>query len=630
MTTYNTGNPVGPNGSADPRDLYDNAQVMDLLINSIIDKTTGRIGNELITWAGLVKNLSPLGKAYTKEQADAAISSGELPNDAFFFIWSNDEKTIADQYQNLNGVATPTGKSIKSGDYIDSLAKAIDDINAILPAYHQFPSLVALYVDEEGNVPIHLQDGKLAFAGIDSSSAQDVINSSESFPEREMNSQLVALNEDEAGNVPVWLEDGKLGAAGFEPKTADRAVDSSSSFPPVRMSPNLVALHVDENGNVPLCLVDGKIEGFPSDVLAYRIGDIIGTGNSVVVRNTSGSTLHSMRIKKAKLKTGVSGRLVGMAVGDSWSEFYNISQAMAGRMYADLGPRAGAGWFQLITDPSSRWENMVVTRSGWTEYDASYSNAQPPYGCGVDGIAYYTSANNATASITNVQDTTGTVFYYDGNGTFVIGVGSDTKTVIGTGSGEYRSTSIPGLTSGLDTVTITTTGNTGIVCLHGFIFETDVNTGCMMHKCGNGGTWAAQHTNFITPRIKYFAQKLNPDFIIVNLGTNDFLQNRTTDTYITALNGIIDAWREMLPEVGVILVSPPVPNAAGTTPMVDFRNAMRNVARDKSVEWYDLYGDMPKIWAVGNAMGWWKDSYHPNDVGAEQIVNTLFELLLNK
>lgn len=630
MTTYNTGNPVGPNGSADPRDLYDNAQVMDLLINSIIDKTTGRIGNELITWAGLVKNLSPLGKAYTKEQADAAIASGEIPNDAFFFIWSNDEKTIADQYQNLNGVATPTGKSIKSGDYIDSLAKAIDDINAILPACHQIPSLVALYVDEEGNVPIHLQDGKLAFAGIDSSSAQDVINSSESFPEREMNPQLVALNEDEAGNVPVWLEDGKLGAAGFEPKTADRAVDSSSSFPPVRMSPNLVALHVDENGNVPLCLVDGKIEGFPSDLLAYRIGEIIGTGNSVVVRNTSGSTLHSMRIKKAKLKTGVSGRLVGMAVGDSWSEFYNISQAMAGRMYADWGPRTGAGWFQLITDPSSRWENMIVTRSGWTEYDASYSNAQPPYGCGVDGLAYYTSANNATASITNVQDTTGTVFYYDGNGTFVIGVGSTTKTVTGTGSGEYLSTSIPGLTSGLDTVTITTTGNTGVVCLHGFMFETDLNSGCMMHKCGNGGTWAAQHTNFITPRIKYFAQILNPDFIIVNLGTNDFLQNRTTDTYITALNGIIDAWRAMLPEVGIILVSPPVPNAAGTTPMADFRNAMRNVARDKIVEWYDLYGDMPKIWAVGNAMGWWKDSYHPNDVGAAQIVNTLFELLLNK
>ncbi len=627
MATTPTQKPIP---SEDVRDFKFNIGKTDQFITSSDFFYTDRFGIKRYTAEGIRHFLAPLGTTYTPEQASAAIASGEIQEGALFYIWGDDAETLAYENKNIGGIASPTGKSIKSGVFIDSLAKAIDDINSILPAYHQYPSLLALYVDEAGNVPIHLKDGKLAFAGIESSSAQDVINSSESFPEREMNPQLVALNEDEAGNVPVWLEDGKLGAAGFEPKTADRAVDSSSSFPPVRMSPNLVALHVDENGNVPLCLVDGKIEGFPSDQLAYRIGEIIGTGNSVVVRNTSGSTLHSMRIKKAKLKTGVSGRLVGMAVGDSWSEFYNISQAMAGRMYADWGPRAGAGWFQLITDPSSRWENMIVTRSGWTEYDASYSNAQPPYGCGVDGFAYYTSANNATASITNVQDTTGTVFYYDGNGTFVIGVGSTTKTVTGTGSGEYLSTSIPGLTSGLDTVTITTAGNTGVVCLHGFLFETETATGCMMHKCGNGGTWGAQHTNFITPRIKYFAQKLNPDFIVVNLGTNDFLQKRTTDTYITALNGIIDAWRAMLPEVGIILVSPPVPNAAGTTPMVDFRNAMRNVARDKSVEWYDLYGDMPKVWAVGNAMGWWKDDYHPNDVGAAQIVNTLFELLLNK
>ena len=32
--TFNTGNPVGPNGSTDARDLVDNAQVADLLINS--------------------------------------------------------------------------------------------------------------------------------------------------------------------------------------------------------------------------------------------------------------------------------------------------------------------------------------------------------------------------------------------------------------------------------------------------------------------------------------------------------------------------------------------------------------------------------------------------------------------
>ncbi|ENN8392408.1 sialidase family protein [Serratia marcescens] len=178
MTTYNTGNPVGPNGSADPRDLYDNAQAMDLLLNSIIDKTTGRIGNELITWAGLVKNLSPLGKAYTKEQADAAIASGEIPNDAFFFIWSNDEKTIADQYQNSNGVATPTGKNIKSGEFIDLLAKTISELKGMV-SYSNISSKTDLLElkDKNGNLYARFdENAELWLTGLNSS-VQNLLSS---------------------------------------------------------------------------------------------------------------------------------------------------------------------------------------------------------------------------------------------------------------------------------------------------------------------------------------------------------------------------------------------------------------------------------------------------------------------
>lgn len=128
MTTHNTGNPVGPNGSADPRDLYDNAQVMDLLLNSILEKVKGRLNNDLITWAGLVKNLSPLGKAYTQEQAAAAIASGEIPEGAFFFIWSDSERTIADMFQNVGGVITKYGdKNIQNGSETDRQVSEVRD-----------------------------------------------------------------------------------------------------------------------------------------------------------------------------------------------------------------------------------------------------------------------------------------------------------------------------------------------------------------------------------------------------------------------------------------------------------------------------------------------------------------------
>ncbi|MGY2158574.1 SGNH/GDSL hydrolase family protein [Pseudomonas tolaasii] len=50
---YNTGNPVEPNGSRDPRDLRDNAQIIDKLANSSDLTWLGRLGKTLKTWAGM-------------------------------------------------------------------------------------------------------------------------------------------------------------------------------------------------------------------------------------------------------------------------------------------------------------------------------------------------------------------------------------------------------------------------------------------------------------------------------------------------------------------------------------------------------------------------------------------------
>lgn len=125
---YNTGNPVEPNGSSDPRDLFDNAQVFDLLVNSNKTFVIGRTGKNLISWDGMRGLISPLGKTYTKEQAESAIASGEIPNDAFFFIWSDNPDHIADKYQNVGGVAHQIPDSyISNGSLIEYLANAIKE-----------------------------------------------------------------------------------------------------------------------------------------------------------------------------------------------------------------------------------------------------------------------------------------------------------------------------------------------------------------------------------------------------------------------------------------------------------------------------------------------------------------------
>ncbi|MDX7271966.1 hypothetical protein SJ322_06805 [Serratia marcescens] len=124
MTTP-TSKPIPSN---DVIDLKFNAEKIDEVVNSDVEKYVDRFGVERYTLEGIRKNLSPLGKTYTQEQADAAIKSGDIPNGAFFFIWSDNPDRIADKYQNVGGVAHQIPDSyISNGSLIEYLANAIKE-----------------------------------------------------------------------------------------------------------------------------------------------------------------------------------------------------------------------------------------------------------------------------------------------------------------------------------------------------------------------------------------------------------------------------------------------------------------------------------------------------------------------
>ncbi|MGI0466279.1 hypothetical protein [Serratia marcescens] len=124
MTTP-TSKPIPSN---DVIDLKFNAEKIDEVVNSDVEKYVDRFGGERYTLEGIRKNLSPLGKTYTQEQADAAIKSGDIPNGAFFFIWSDNPNRIADKYQNVGGVAHQIPDSyISKGSLIEYLANAIKE-----------------------------------------------------------------------------------------------------------------------------------------------------------------------------------------------------------------------------------------------------------------------------------------------------------------------------------------------------------------------------------------------------------------------------------------------------------------------------------------------------------------------
>ncbi|WP_447801182.1 hypothetical protein [Pseudomonas kilonensis] len=55
---FNTGNPVEPDGSIDPRDLLDNAAIADLLINGPLSEYLSRLGVPLKSWQGIMQQVT--------------------------------------------------------------------------------------------------------------------------------------------------------------------------------------------------------------------------------------------------------------------------------------------------------------------------------------------------------------------------------------------------------------------------------------------------------------------------------------------------------------------------------------------------------------------------------------------
>lgn len=55
---YNTGNPVGPDGSSSPFDLHDNAGVFDQLMNGPLGEYLSRLGMPLKSWRGMMQQVT--------------------------------------------------------------------------------------------------------------------------------------------------------------------------------------------------------------------------------------------------------------------------------------------------------------------------------------------------------------------------------------------------------------------------------------------------------------------------------------------------------------------------------------------------------------------------------------------
>ncbi|WP_323108372.1 hypothetical protein [Klebsiella variicola] len=131
-------------GSTSPAVLLDNAERLDKLVNGSELTEPDRAGVELDTWRGMMakndeirENLIPLSKQYmTLAAAQADIAN--IPEGSSTYVRSPDSSALADEYMNVAGTLTATGRRMPSQaaiqavlDYISSLI-ATDDADSPL------------------------------------------------------------------------------------------------------------------------------------------------------------------------------------------------------------------------------------------------------------------------------------------------------------------------------------------------------------------------------------------------------------------------------------------------------------------------------------------------------------------
>lgn len=392
----------------------------------------------------------------------------------------------------------------------------------------------------------------------------------------------------------------------------------SEKVPSASVSDIMVPLAWDSDGNVVLWLQYGQL---CATGIAPPLADIISAftiaSNNIAKTSSDGRTLFKYRAAAGKLRASLLQQVKVLVTGDSWGELPPLSQAIADRLYALFGKSAD-GWVS-VNAGTATLNGITATLIGvWTQYDASTAGIAPAHGCGIDGKSISTTATDGRYLVGNITSTEVEIFYQDLNGYFEYKE-SDSgtwKTVTCTNTDTTKSVKITGMANIARTIEVrTTAANTGTVQIHGLYFTRDSVSGAILNKCGNAGS-IAQNLAVFSNKIGYYATKMDPDVVVIILGTNDYRVGITVADFERHLTTLINAYRTAVPNVGIILFAPAQTNGVATIPLVNFRNSMARLSASLGCEFYSLYDEFG-TWAQMNALGAFDDDFHLSTSGSQ-------------
>ncbi|MFK3534318.1 SGNH/GDSL hydrolase family protein [Klebsiella pneumoniae] len=132
---------IPPLGTADPQIFMDNVRRLDQLMQSTELTFPDRAGELLYTWRGIHQTLIPLSKQYaTLAAAQADIAN--IPVNATTYVRSQDGSALADEYMNVAGTLTATGRRMPSQQSVDESHKNIlGYLTDALPNLYRFKTV---------------------------------------------------------------------------------------------------------------------------------------------------------------------------------------------------------------------------------------------------------------------------------------------------------------------------------------------------------------------------------------------------------------------------------------------------------------------------------------------------------
>lgn len=132
---------IPPLGTADPQIFMDNVRRLDQLMQSTELTFPDRAGEQLYTWRGIHQTLIPLSKQYmTLAAAQADIVN--IPVNSTTYVRSPDGSALADEYMNVAGTLTATGRRMPSQQSVDESHKNIlGYLTDALPNLYRFKTV---------------------------------------------------------------------------------------------------------------------------------------------------------------------------------------------------------------------------------------------------------------------------------------------------------------------------------------------------------------------------------------------------------------------------------------------------------------------------------------------------------